>query len=263
MQVYEGQMQKPDEGDIVIVVAKFNRTITDRLLEGALAKLRECQIDEDNIIVCRVPGAFEIPIVASRFADMQDVVAVICLGAVIKGETSHDEHINRAVSLEIARIATNTNVPVIFGLLTCNTVEQAIARSGGAAATHDKAASQNAYVGNKGYEAAEAALEMINLLPRLPQSADTNMPWNTLTNMFARALTGGADDSDSLYDTPFDFDDDDDYDVEDDDWDDDADVELFGDSMLTFFPRKKQAKKSAKKSGKKSSKKRNKKRRGK
>ena len=262
MQVYEGQMRKPDEGDIVIVVAKFNRSITDRLLEGALAKLRECQIDEDNIIVCRVPGAFEIPIVASRFADMQDVVAVICLGAVIKGETSHDEHINRAVSLEIAKIATNTNVPVIFGLLTCNTVEQAVARSGGAAASHDKAAGQNAYVGNKGYEAAEAALEMINLLPRLPQSEDTNIPWNALSNIFTRAMMGRGDDSDGLYDTPFDFDDEDDYEEEDDDWDDDDDDELFGDSSLTFFPRKKQAKKNAKKSGKKMPKKRNKKPRG-
>ena len=252
MQVYEGIMRKPVEGDIVIVVAKFNRTITDRLLEGALAKLRECQFDEQNTIVVRVPGAFELPIVASRFAEMQDVISVICLGAVIKGETTHDEHINRAVSLEIAKIATDSGKPVIFGLLTCNTVEQAIARSGGAAATHDKSAGKDAYIGNKGYEAAEAALEMINLMSNLPKSDDT-MPWNTLSNMFAQAMMGGQDDSDSLYDTPFDFDDD----------DDDDDGVFFGGGSQTFFPKKKQAKKSAKKAGKKVPKKRNNKRRGK
>ena len=257
MQVYEGIMRTPVEGDIVIVVAKFNRTITDRLLEGALAKLRECQIDEENIIVVRVPGAFEIPIVADRFADLQGVLAVICLGAVIKGETSHDEHINRAVSLEIAKIAANSGKPVIFGLLTCNTVEQAIARSGGAATTHDKAVGKDAYVGNKGYEAAEVALEMINLMIQLPQP-NNDMPWDALSNMFTQAMMGGSEDSDDLYDTPFDFDDDDDDD-DDDDWDDDD----FGGNSMKFFPRKKQIKKSAKKSGKKASKKSNKKRRGK
>ena len=250
MQIYEGIMRKPtefDEGDIVIVVAKFNRTITDRLLEGALAKLRECRINEENIIVVRVPGAFEIPIVADRFANRQGVLSVICLGAVIKGETPHDEHINRAVSLEIAKIATTYGKPVIFGLLTCNTVEQAVARSGGAAATHDKATGKNAYIGNKGYEAAEAALEMINLMLRLPLP-DNNTPWDTLSNMFTQAMMGGSEDSDGLYDSPFDFDD-------DDDWEDDDDDGYGGDS-LTFLPRKKQAKKTAKKSGNKASKKR-------
>ena len=251
MQIYEGQMHKPDEGDIVIVVAKFNRTITDRLLEGVLAKLRECRIDENDIVVCRVPGAFEIPIVAARFAEMQNVSCVICLGAVIKGETPHDEHINRAVSLEIAKVATDSGKPVIFGLLTCNTVEQAIARSGGAAATHDKAAGKDAYVGNKGYEAAEAALEMINLMKNLPKSED-EMPWNALSNMFAHAMTGGTDDPDGIYNTPFDFDDDDDGD--DDAWDDDDDE--YATRSLTFLPKKKQAKKSREKSLKKSNKKR-------
>ncbi len=256
MQIFEGQMRTPDEGDIVIVVAKFNRTITDRLLEGALAKLRESHVDEQNIIVCRVPGAFELPIVAGRFTDLDRVACVICLGAVIRGETSHDEHINRAVSLELAKIATDSGKPVIFGLLTCNTVDQAIARSGGAAVTHDKAVGKDAYVGNKGYEAAEAALEMINLLSRLPQSDDAD-PFGALADMFARTMMG-AGDSDGLYDTPFEFDDDDD----DDDFDD---------RTLTFFPRKKaakkragkSAKKAAKKSFRKPSKKSNKKRKGK
>ena len=230
MQIYEGQMRKPDEGEIVIVVTKFNRTITDRLLEGALAKLRQYRIDEQNITVVRVPGAFEIPIVAERFSDIKNVSCIICLGAVIKGETSHDEHINRAVSLEIAKIATNSGKPVIFGMLTCNTVEQAIARSGGAAATRDKTDGKDAYVGNKGYEAAEAALEMINLLHGLPQS-DNAAPWDTLSNMFTQAMMGGEDDSDDLYDTPFDFDDDDDEDVDEDDEEDDLDQ-----PPLTFHP---------------------------
>jgi 6,7-dimethyl-8-ribityllumazine synthase len=248
MQIFEGQMRKPNEGDIVIVVAKFNRTITDRLLEGALAKLRECGIDEENITVVRVPGTFEIPVVAERFADIQNVTCIICLGAVIKGETTHDEHINRAVSLEIAKTATNSGKPVIFGILTCDTLEQAIARSGGAAASHDKADGKDAYVGNKGYEAAEAALEMINLLHCLPQS-DNAAPWDALSNMFTQALMGGQNDSDGLYDTPFDFDDD------DDDWNDDDDND-FDHSSLMFLPGKKAVKKSAKKASKKSSKKR-------
>ena len=258
MPIYEGQVRKPSEGDIAIVVSKFNRTITDRLLEGALAKLRECQVDEDNIIICRVPGAFELPIVASRLAEVESVGCVICLGAVIKGETPHDEHINRAVSLEIAKIAAISGVPVIFGLLTCNTVEQAIARSGGVAATHDKTDGKDTYVGNKGYEAAEAALEMINLMSCLPKS-DEDKPWNSLMNMFTQALTGGLNDSDGIYDTPFDFDDDDDDDDDDygvNEWDDDDDDEFFGGSSQMFLPKKKQSKKSAKKASKKSKKKR-------
>ena len=253
MQIYEGQMRKPDEGEIVIVVAKFNRTITDRLLEGALAKLREYRIDEETITVVRVPGAFEIPIVAERFSGIQNISCIICLGAVIKGETSHDEHINRAVSLELARIATNSGIPVVFGLLTCNTVEQAIARSGGVATSHDKTGGKDAYIGNKGYEAAGAALEMMNLMLRLPLS-DNTKSWDALSNMFVRTLMSGQNDSDDLYDTSFDFDDEDD---DDDDWDDDDDDS--NQPSQTFYP----GKKSAKKSGKKTSKKSNNKRKGK
>jgi len=240
MVIFEGKMRKPAKGEIVIVVSKFNHTITDRLLDGALAKLRECGVSEENITVCRVPGAFELPIVAARFADMSGVSCVICLGAVIKGETPHDEHINRAVSLEIAKIATDTGTPVIFGLLTCNTVEQAIARSGGAAASHDKTGGKEAYIGNKGYEAAEAALEMINLMEQLPMPNDAN-PLGALSQMFQQAMIGGP--GGDIYDNMFDFDDDDDEDWDDDDFDENA----------IPFPKKKSAKKSkaAKKSGKK------------
>lgn len=262
MLIFEGKMRKPPEGEIVIVVSKFNHSITDRLLDGALAKLRECQVEDRNITVVRVPGAFEMPIVAARYASLTNVLSVICLGAVIKGETSHDEHINRAVSLEIARIGSDTGTPVIFGLLTCNTVEQAIARSGGAAESHDKAVGKDAYIGNKGYESAEAALEMINLLEQLP--APDSGPLGALSEMFTQAMMSGPGPGD-IYDSPFDFDDDDD----DDEWDDDDDDD---DGFFDIIPpmrygwkkaAKKASKKAGKKSGKKSSKKSGKKRRGK
>ena len=102
-----------------------------------------------------MPGAWEIPLVAQRLARSKKFAAILCLGAVIKGETTHDEHINRQVSLSLGQIALETGVPVLFGVLTCNTLEQAIHRSGG-------------NVGNKGVECAEAALEMVRLLPKLP-----------------------------------------------------------------------------------------------
>jgi len=233
---FEGKAVQPPEGEIVIVVSKFNGSITERLLDGALARLRESRVNEQNITVCRVPGAFEIPLVASRYAEQSNILAIICLGAVIKGETPHDEHINRAVSLEIAKIGTENNKPVIFGLLTCNTVEQAVARSGGAAKSHDKAAGKNAYVGNKGYEAAEAALEMIDLLQQLP-AVDHAAPFHEMTNLISKVLSSTVHlSTKDIYDSPFNFDDerdtsfldyddddDDEEDEDDDDFDDDED----------------------------------------
>ena len=116
MIIYEGTACPPEKGYIAIVVSKFNRTITQRLLDGALATLRKHKVHEEDVRVSWVPGAFEIPLIARRFADHEECRAVICLGAVIRGETSHDEHINRAVSLEIAKIATETGKPaVMFG----------------------------------------------------------------------------------------------------------------------------------------------------
>ncbi|MBR4834374.1 MAG: 6,7-dimethyl-8-ribityllumazine synthase [Thermoguttaceae bacterium] len=168
MNEYEGYVCAPgDAGKIAIIVARFNQTITEKLLEGALAKLREHMVAEDQISVVRVPGCFEIPTIAERFASDEDYIAVICLGCVIKGETSHDEHINRAVSLQLARIGAEYGIPVIFGVLTCNTVEQALARSGQLEVSKDKAV--DVQPGNKGSEAAEAALEMIDLLGKLPE----------------------------------------------------------------------------------------------
>jgi len=205
MTIYEGTICPPEKGYIAVVVSKFNRTITQRLLDGALATLKKHKVHEDDIRVCWVPGAFEIPLIAERFASDIDCTAVICLGAVIKGETSHDEHINRAVSLEIAKIATDNNKPVVFGVLTCNTVEQAEERSGASEQTKDKAVDPTA--GNKGAEAAEVALEMIDLLSELPEPKD---PFGDMLSGFMGSMNEPDEDFD-VYDY---WDDDDDDFVE-------------------------------------------------
>ena len=137
-----------------IVVARWNEPITKKLLEGAVATLQAHGVADEAIDVAWVPGSFEIPLAAQRMAESGRYAAVLCLGAVIRGETSHDQHINRAVSLAMNQIALATNVPVLFGVLTCETMEQAIHRAGG-------------NVGNKGSECAEAALHMVGLLKNL------------------------------------------------------------------------------------------------
>ena len=138
-----------------IVAARWNEAITRKLLDGAVAKLQERGVADDAIDVAWVPGSMEIPLVAKRLAKLNRYQAIICLGAVIRGETSHDQHINRSVSLAITRLAMEANVPVLFGVLTCETMEQAIHRAGG-------------NVGNKGTECAEAAVQMVTLLTNLP-----------------------------------------------------------------------------------------------
>ena len=138
-----------------VVVARYNEHITTKLLSGAVETLRAGGVPDDAIDVVWVPGAWEIPLVAQRLALSEQYDAVLCLGAVIKGETTHDEHINRQVSSSLGQIALESDIPVLFGVLTCNTVEQAIHRAGGNA-------------GNKGQECAAAALEMVRLLAKLP-----------------------------------------------------------------------------------------------
>ena len=145
----------PLSGRFAIVVSRYNEHITTRLLTGAVETLRAAGIADEAIDVAWVPGAWEIPLVAQRMARSQNYAAVLCLGAVIRGETTHDEHINRQVSLSLGQLGLETDLPVLFGVLTCNTVEQAIHRAGG-------------NVGNKGIECAEAALEMVRLLSKLP-----------------------------------------------------------------------------------------------
>jgi len=144
-----------------IVVSRYNESITGKLLDGALETLREAGADDERIDVAWVPGAWEIPLVAARMSQSRRYAAVICLGAVIRGETSHDQHINRQVSLSLGQLAIDSGIPVAFGLLTCETLEQAIHRAGG-------------NVGNKGVEAAGAALEMADLLAQLDKNPRAN-----------------------------------------------------------------------------------------
>ena len=139
-----------------IVAARFNAGITDRLLEGALAVLGRHGLPEPTVV--RVPGAFEIPLTAKRLAAARDVEAVIALGAVVRGETPHFDHVAGACARGAMRAGLDEGVPVIFGVLTTEDEAQAKARAGGA---H----------GHKGEEAARAALEMITLFRRLPGGA--------------------------------------------------------------------------------------------
>ena len=142
------------EGSIGIIVSRYNSSITSKLLAGAVETLQAAGVDDDAIDVVWVPGGFEIPLAAQQMAESGLYLAVLCLGAVIRGETTHDQHINRAVSLGVTEVGLSSSLPVLFGLLTCDTLEQAIQRSGG-------------NVGNKGRECAEAALEMISLLNKM------------------------------------------------------------------------------------------------
>ena len=144
----------PPACKIAVVASRYHESITKKLLEGALATLTGGGISDSAIDVAWVPGAWEIPVVAQRFAKSGRYVAVIALGAVIRGETTHDQHINHQVSGSLGRIAIDTGVPVLFGVLTCNSLEQAIHRSGGQA-------------GNKGVECAQAALEIVKLFSEL------------------------------------------------------------------------------------------------
>lgn len=152
---FEGKLDDAGGGRFAIVVARYNESITSKLLSGAVETLQENGVNEASIDVAWVPGAWEIPVVAAKLARGGNYSAVLCLGAVIRGETSHDQHINRQVSLSLGSLAVETGIPVLFGVLTCNSLEQAIHRSGG-------------NVGNKGVECAEAALEMVSLLGKLP-----------------------------------------------------------------------------------------------
>lgn len=133
-----------------IVVSRFNRAVTEQLLAGALEGLAVHGVAEDDIEVVRVPGAFEVPFAVRRLAAAGRHQALICLGAVIRGETPHFDYIAAEVTRGIGRVVEDHHVPIAFGVLTTDTVEQALARAG---ATH----------GNKGYEAAVTAIEMARL----------------------------------------------------------------------------------------------------
>ena len=150
----EGNLLADNNDRFAIVVARFNDLVTDRLLDGAVDTLRRHGVDDEKISIAHVPGSFEIPIVADRFARTGKYAAVICLGAVIQGETTHHEYINHQVAAGIMQISRETGVPAIFGVLTCQTTDQALARAGGKA-------------GNKGAESALAAIETVNVLRQI------------------------------------------------------------------------------------------------
>jgi 6,7-dimethyl-8-ribityllumazine synthase len=156
-------------------VSRYNEQVTAKLLDGAVRTLKSAGVSDEAIDVAWVPGAFEIPLAANQMAVGGQYAAVLCLGAVIRGETSHDQHINRAVSLGITEAGLRHGVPVLFGVLTCDNLEQAIQRSGDIVAKKDAASREQVaggkkVVGNKGAECAEAALEMVSLLRKLEEN---------------------------------------------------------------------------------------------
>ncbi len=168
-----GSMPKYFEGDYSaqglkfgIVVSRFNEFITNSLLEGALKVLMEQGADPEAIHVAKVPGAFEIPLVAKKMALSRQYDAVICLGAVIRGETPHFQYISTEVSRGVAKTALETGVPILFGVLTTENVQQAMERAGLGSDPEDEAANQ---VNHRGRQAALSAIEMANLMKRLKQ----------------------------------------------------------------------------------------------
>ncbi len=148
-----GQLTASD-ASFAIVVSRFNDLITKRLLEGAIDTIVRHAGNADRITIAWVPGAFEIPLAASKLAKSGKYSAVICLGAVIQGATTHHEYINSQVAAGIMSITRETGIPVTFGVITCESMDQALDRAGGK-------------VGNKGNEAALAAIEMVSLLKKI------------------------------------------------------------------------------------------------
>ena len=150
MKTFEGKLVSEDI-KVGIIVARFNEFITSKLLSGALDTLTRHEVKEENIQVAWVPGAFEIPLIAFKMAESGKYDAVICLGAVIRGSTSHYDYVCNEVSKGIASVSLKSGIPVMFGVLTTENIEQAIERAGSKA-------------GNKGSECAQGAIEMVNLI---------------------------------------------------------------------------------------------------
>lgn len=148
--IIEGMLTVNNE-KFCIIVARFNEFIGSRLLSGAIDELKRHGADENNIDIIWVPGSFEIPLIAKKAAKTEKYNAIITLGAVIKGATAHFDYVSAEVSKGIASVSLETGIPVIFGVLTCDNIEQAIERAGTKA-------------GNKGAEAAKSAIEMANII---------------------------------------------------------------------------------------------------
>ena len=149
----QGTLVCPD-GKFAVVGSRFNDLITSRLVDGAVQTIVHHGGSSDQVDVVYVPGSFEIPLAAQKLAQSEKYVAVICVGAVIQGSTTHHEYINSQVAAGIMSISRESGIPVTFGVITCESMEQALDRSGGK-------------VGNKGTEATLAAIEMVNLLNRI------------------------------------------------------------------------------------------------
>lgn len=153
MKVFEGNLVS-EKIKVGIVVARFNEFITSKLLGGAVDALKRENVNDNDIDVAWVPGAFEIPLIADKMAKSGKYDAVICLGAVIRGSTSHYDYVCAEVSKGVAQVSLNSGIPVMFGVLTTDNIEQAIERAGTKA-------------GNKGFECAQGAIEMVNLIRNL------------------------------------------------------------------------------------------------
>lgn len=150
----EGKVVAKEGMKVGIVAARFNEIIVNKLLGGAVDGLARHGVEEENITAAWVPGAFEIPAVASKMAQSGKYDAIICVGAVIRGDTTHYDYVCNEVSKGVAQVGLNTGVPVLFGVITTENIEQAIARAGSKA-------------GNKGYDCALSAIEMVNLIEQL------------------------------------------------------------------------------------------------
>ena len=154
IQLLEGKVVAPKGMRVGIVASRFNSFIVEKLLEGAVDGLVRHGVEENNITACWVPGAFEIPLTAQKMAQSGKYDAVICVGAVIRGSTSHYDYVCNEVSKGIAAVGLQTGKPVLFGVITTENIEQAIERAGSKA-------------GNKGYDCALSAIEMVNVLPQI------------------------------------------------------------------------------------------------
>lgn len=150
MKIYEGKLISKDIR-VGIVAARFNEFITTKLLGGALDALKRHEVQEHCVDVAWVPGAFEIPLIAAKMAKSKKYDAVICLGAVIRGSTTHYDYVCSEVAKGIAQVSLHSDIPVMFGVLTTENIEQAIERAGTKA-------------GNKGFDCAVSAIEMVNLI---------------------------------------------------------------------------------------------------
>ncbi|HBJ36619.1 MAG TPA: 6,7-dimethyl-8-ribityllumazine synthase [Planctomycetaceae bacterium] len=143
-------------GDVYIVASRYHRAACDSMTQAAIDSLLAAGLNADSIHVARVPGAWELPLAVQVALDLPETIGVVAIGVVIRGETSHDEHINRAVSLELMRLGSEYSRPVGLALLTCNDEQQVAARTGGE-------------LGNKGTEAAQAVVEMLRLIQKIEQ----------------------------------------------------------------------------------------------